>query len=98
MSISREEVEKVSLLSRLLLSDDELAKMTAQLGRILEYVEQLNELDTEDVEPLSHALDVADVLREDRVTDSLPRQDALANAPSSDDECYLVPAVLGIQE
>ena len=98
MSISRKEVEKVSLLSRLLLSDDELAKMTAQLGRILEYVEQLNELDTEDVEPLSHALDVADVLREDRVTDSLPRQDALANAPNSDDECYLVPAVLGIQE
>jgi aspartyl-tRNA(Asn)/glutamyl-tRNA(Gln) amidotransferase subunit C len=98
MSISREEVEKVSLLSRLLLSDDELAKMTAQLGRILEYVEQLNELDTNDVEPLSHALDVAEVLREDRVTDSLPRQDALANAPHSDDECYLVPAVLGIQE
>jgi aspartyl-tRNA(Asn)/glutamyl-tRNA(Gln) amidotransferase subunit C len=98
MSISREEVEKVSLLSRLLLSDEELAKMTAQLGRILEYVEQLNELDTEDVEPLSHALDVAEVLREDRVTDSLPRHDALANAPNSDDECYLVPAVLGIQE
>jgi aspartyl-tRNA(Asn)/glutamyl-tRNA(Gln) amidotransferase subunit C len=98
MSISREEVEKVSLLSRLLLSDDELAKMTAQLGRILEYVEQLNELDTNDVEPLSHALDVSDVLRDDRVTDSLPRQDALANAPHSDDECYLVPAVLGIQE
>jgi aspartyl-tRNA(Asn)/glutamyl-tRNA(Gln) amidotransferase subunit C len=98
MSISREEVEKVSLLSRLLLSDEELAKMTAQLGRILEYVEQLNELDTEDVEPLSHALDVAEVLRDDRVTDSLSRQDALANAPHSDDECYLVPAVLGIQE
>jgi len=98
MSISREEVEKVSLLGRLLLSDDELVKMTAQLGRILEYVEQLNELDTGDVEPLSHALDVANVLRDDLVTDSLPRQDALGGAPNSDDECYLVPAVLGTQE
>jgi len=98
MSISREEVEKVSLLSRLLLSDEELAKMTVQMGRILEYVEQLGELDTDDVEPLSHALDVSDVLREDQVTDSLPRQDVLANSPNCDDECYLVPAVLGEQE
>ncbi len=97
MSISREEVEKVSLLSRLLLSDDELVKMTAHMGRILEYMELLGEVDTEQVEPLSHALDVSDVLRDDRVTPSLPREEVLANAPNHDDECYRVPAVMGEQ-
>ncbi|MEE9603436.1 MAG: Asp-tRNA(Asn)/Glu-tRNA(Gln) amidotransferase subunit GatC [Thermoguttaceae bacterium] len=95
MSISREEVEKVSLLSRLLLSDGELVKMTTQLGRVLEYIELLDELDTERIEPLSHALDVCDVMRDDRVGPSLSRDDALANAPQRDKECYLVPAVLG---
>jgi aspartyl-tRNA(Asn)/glutamyl-tRNA(Gln) amidotransferase subunit C len=95
MSISREEVEKVSLLSRLLLSDGELVAMTTQLGRVLEYIELLDELDTERIEPLSHALDVCDVMRDDRVAPSLSRDEALANAPQRDEECYLVPAVLG---
>ncbi len=95
MAISREEVEKVSLLGRLLLSEEELAKMTAQLGRILDYMELLAEVDTEQVEPMAHALDVSDVLRDDRVTPGLDRRQALANAPHRDDECYRVPAVLG---
>ena len=65
MSISRAEVEKVSLLARLLLSDDELDRMTSQLGEILGYVDLLSELDTEQVEPMAHALDVANVFRDD---------------------------------
>ena len=73
MAISREEVEKVSLLARLQLSEDELDTMTAQLGDILDYVELLGELDTDDVEPMAHALDVADVFREDRARPSLDR-------------------------
>ncbi len=95
MAISREEVEKVSLLGRLRLSEEELDKMTAQLGQILGYMELLGELDTEQVEPMAHALDVSDVFRGDEVQPSLERQQALANAPSRDKECYLVPAVLG---
>ena len=95
MPISREEVEKVSLLGRLLLSEEELDKMTTQLGRILDYMDLLSEVNTEQVEPMAHALDVADVFRDDRVRPSLPRDRALANAPNRDDECYLVPAVLG---
>ena len=95
MAISREEVEKVSLLGRLRLSDEELDRMTAQLGQILDYMDLLGEVDTEQVEPMAHALDVADVFRDDRVRPSLPRKEALANAPRHDDECYLVPAVLG---
>jgi aspartyl-tRNA(Asn)/glutamyl-tRNA(Gln) amidotransferase subunit C len=95
MAISREEVEKVSLLGRLLLSDDELDKMTTQLGAILQYIELLAEVDTSNVEPMAHALDVSDVFRDDVVRPSLDREDALANAPHRDQECYLVPAVLG---
>jgi aspartyl-tRNA(Asn)/glutamyl-tRNA(Gln) amidotransferase subunit C len=95
MAISRVEVEKVSLLGRLVLSDQELDTMTTQLGRILEYMDLLNDVDTENVEPMAHALDVSDVFREDRVRPGLPRDEALRNAPHRDEECYLVPAVLG---
>ncbi len=95
MAISREEVEKVSLLGRLLLSEDELDKMTSQLGAILGYMELLSEVNTEGVEPMAHALDVSNVLRDDRARPSLDRGTALASAPHRDEECYLVPAVLG---
>lgn len=95
MSLSRHDVEKVSLLARLSLSEEELTKMTSQLGDIVGYVDQLAELDTEGVEPMAHAVDVANVFRKDEVRPSLPREEALANAPQDDGECYLVPAVLG---
>jgi len=95
MSISRQEVEKVSLLGRLLLSVDALDKLTDEMGQILGYMDLLSEVDTEQVEPMAHALDVSDVFRDDEVRPSLPRDQALANSPHRDDECYLVPAVLG---
>ena len=95
MSITRAEVEKIALLSRLALSDDELDRMTSQLGEILGYVDLLSEVNTKDVEPMAHALDVANAFRDDAATPSLDRESALANAPRRDEECYLVPAVLG---
>jgi aspartyl-tRNA(Asn)/glutamyl-tRNA(Gln) amidotransferase subunit C len=95
MALTREEVRKVSLLGRLLLSEHDLDKMTSQLGAILDYMELLAEVDTTGVEPMAHALDVANVFREDRAEPSLDRNLALANAPHRDEECYLVPAVLG---
>jgi len=95
MSLSRQEVEKVALLARLQLSEEELTTMTTQLGQILEYVDQLSELDTEGVESMAHAIDMSNVFAEDEVKPSLDREDALANAPKRDDECYRVPAVLG---
>jgi len=95
MNLTREDVEKVALLARLELTDSELALMTVQLGQIVAYVEQLNELDTADVEPMAHAVEVTNVFRADELRDSLPREAALANAPKADGECYLVPAVLG---
>ena len=95
MAISREEVEKVSLLARLLLTEEELDRMTVQMGHILDYINLLAEVDTEQVEPMAHAVDVSNVLRDDVVRPSLDRQQALANAPHHDGECYRVPAVLG---
>lgn len=93
--ISKAEVEHVSLLARLRLTDEEIDVMTAQLGAILGYVKQLEELDTKDVEPMAHAMEFTNIFRDDEVIDGLPTAEALANAPSHDGECYRVPAVLG---
>jgi aspartyl-tRNA(Asn)/glutamyl-tRNA(Gln) amidotransferase subunit C len=95
MSISRQDVEKVALLARLQLTEAELATMTEQLGQIVGYVDQLAEVDSEGIEPMAHAIEVQNVFRGDSVAESLPRQDALANAPHHDERGYLVPAVLG---
>ena len=94
MSLSRTEVEKIALLGRLLLSEEEIERMTVQLGDILGYMDLLGEVDTTHVEPLAHARDMANVFREDVAGTSLDREQALANAPHRDNECYLVPAVL----
>lgn len=95
MSLSRDDVEKVSLLGRLRLTEPELITMTSQLGRIVGYVEQLAELKTENVEPMAHAFDLQNVFAEDIQGEHLSREAALANAPKRDSECYRVPAVLG---
>jgi aspartyl-tRNA(Asn)/glutamyl-tRNA(Gln) amidotransferase subunit C len=95
MALTQAEVEKVSLLARLILPPDELAALTGQLGQIVQYVELLGELSTEDVAPLAHPLEISNVLAADVSEPSLPREDALRNAPKRDDECYRVPAVLG---
>ena len=95
MSISRQDVEKVALLARLQLTEAELGTMTEQLAQIVGYVDQLAEVDTEGVEPMAHAIELDNVFRGDSVTASLPRDEALANAPHHDERGYLVPAVLG---
>jgi aspartyl-tRNA(Asn)/glutamyl-tRNA(Gln) amidotransferase subunit C len=95
MSISRQDIEKVALLARLQLTDDELSKMTDELAQIVGYVDQLGEVDTDGVEPMAHAIEIANVFRDDVVAESLSRDEALANAPHHDGRGYLVPAVLG---
>ncbi|MGI8982605.1 MAG: Asp-tRNA(Asn)/Glu-tRNA(Gln) amidotransferase subunit GatC [Pirellulaceae bacterium] len=95
MSLTRADVEKVSLLGRLRLSDAELDTMTEQMGRIVGYIEQLSELNTDNVQPMAHALEMHNVFADDALSASLPREAALANAPKKDAECYRVPAVLG---
>jgi aspartyl-tRNA(Asn)/glutamyl-tRNA(Gln) amidotransferase subunit C len=95
MGISRADIEKVALLARLQLTDDELSKMTTELAQIVGYVDQLGEVDTDRIEPMAHAIELTNVFRDDAVTESLPRDEALSNAPQHDDRGYLVPAVLG---
>ena len=95
MTLTRTDVEKVALLARLRLSEEELDAMTGQLARILDYVAQLGQLDTENVEPLAHPLELSNVFADDVLAASLDRDRALANAPKRDDECYRVPPVLG---
>ena len=92
--LSREDVEKVALLARLKLSPAELELLTTQLGQILTYVDILNEVDTEDVEPMAHAVEMSNVFREDEQRPSLPRELALANAPKTDGRYFLVPPIL----
>jgi aspartyl-tRNA(Asn)/glutamyl-tRNA(Gln) amidotransferase subunit C len=95
MSISRQDIEKVALLARLQLTHEELSKMTVELAQIVGYVDQLGEVDTDGIEPMAHAIEMANVFRDDIVAESLPRDEALANAPHRNERGYLVPAVLG---
>jgi aspartyl-tRNA(Asn)/glutamyl-tRNA(Gln) amidotransferase subunit C len=95
MSISRQDIERVALLARLRLNDEELTTMTGQLTQIVAYVDQLAEVDTDNVEPMAHAIELRNVFKVDHVHASLPRDEALANAPHHDQRGYLVPAVLG---
>ena len=94
MPITREQVEYVAHLSRLDLSAEEKEKFRHQLDSILQYVEKLNELDTENVEPLVHAAERYNVFRKDAVGESLTRQEALSNAPQQSEGCFKVPRII----
>ncbi|MGB9691622.1 MAG: Asp-tRNA(Asn)/Glu-tRNA(Gln) amidotransferase subunit GatC [Candidatus Sumerlaeaceae bacterium] len=92
--IDRETVRHVALLARLEFSDEELDRFAHELGDILEYVAKLEGLDTTDVAPTSHSLPLANVMRDDVVKPSLPKEQALANAPDAEDGCFKVPQVI----
>ena len=95
MALSAEDVIRIGNLARLSLTPDEVVELTVKLGQIVGLVEQLTEVDTENVEPMVHAFDLQNVLAADVRRLSLSRDEALQNAPSSDSECFRVPAVLG---
>jgi aspartyl-tRNA(Asn)/glutamyl-tRNA(Gln) amidotransferase subunit C len=90
-----EEIRALAHLARLELSAEEIAAIGPQLESILGFVEQLASLDTADVEPMTTALDVVNRWASDVPGQSLDRQEALRNSPLSDEECFLVPPVLG---
>ena len=95
MPLQPEDIRRLALLARLELSDAEVESIGPQITSILGFVEKLSELDTEDVEPMTTALDVDNRWRPDEVNQGLTREQALRNAPAKDEECFLVPAVLG---
>jgi aspartyl-tRNA(Asn)/glutamyl-tRNA(Gln) amidotransferase subunit C len=94
MALTVEEVRWVAHLARLELSGAELAIMTEQLTSIINYFNQLQQVDTENVEPLAHPLPIQNVFRMDESAPSLAVDDALANAPDRRGDFYGVPAVL----
>lgn len=94
MKISRKEVEHVAHLARLHLSEDELEKMTAQLDTILSYVEKLEELDTRDVSPTTHAFSVCNAFREDEVQPSLSTDEALSCSARHNGAMFQVPRII----
>jgi aspartyl-tRNA(Asn)/glutamyl-tRNA(Gln) amidotransferase subunit C len=90
--IDREQVLHVAKLARLRLTDDEVERMAGELSKILEYVETMNELDLEGVEPTSHVVDLTNVLREDLPRPSLDRETALEQAPDATESGFRVPS------
>ncbi|MCE3016994.1 MAG: Asp-tRNA(Asn)/Glu-tRNA(Gln) amidotransferase subunit GatC [Pirellula sp.] len=95
MSLTLDDVKRIANLARLSFTEDELVEITEQLGNVVELVTELSQVDTDGISPMVHAIEIVNVLVEDKVLASLPREEALKNAPSSDDECFRVPAVLG---
>ena len=92
--IDIENVKKISRLARINLSDKEREVIALKLGDILGYIEKLNKLDTKDVEPMSHALDISNVTREDIPKESLSTQDALKNGPAQEKDFFVVPKII----
>lgn len=96
--IDREQVHKVANLARLEMTAEEEEQMTAQLSSILEYFEQLSELDTTDVPPTTRAIDVSNVTRPDQLQPYPNREDLLKEAPEQDGDFFKVPKILNSEE
>ncbi|AFV02435.1 Aspartyl-tRNA(Asn) amidotransferase subunit C [Dehalobacter sp. UNSWDHB] len=94
MKLSREEVEHVALLARLQLSEEEVELYTEQLNSILGYAEMLQKLNTDQVSPTAHAVQLVNILREDEVRPSMSRDKILMNAPDEEDGFFRVPKIV----
>ncbi len=89
--INDETIEYVGILAKLELSDEEKAQAKVDMGRMLDYIDKLGELDTTDVEPMSHVFPVENVFREDVVTNGNEKERMLFNAPQEKDGMFAVP-------
>jgi aspartyl-tRNA(Asn)/glutamyl-tRNA(Gln) amidotransferase subunit C len=94
MSVTEKDVRYVAHLARLQLSQDEVENLTQDMSKILDYMETLEELDTSDVEPLEHVIDMEYRLRDDKAREPLSHEEALKNAPDADSDYFRVPKVI----
>lgn len=94
MTIDRQTVDHVARLARLDLSEEERTRMQTELSDILEHVETIQGMELDDVEPTSHAIPLTNVMRPDELRPSLPRDEALANAPHSEEGRFAVPRIV----
>ncbi len=92
--ISSKEIEKIAQLAHLKLNEKEKEQFAAEVGQILDYVNKLNEVDTDSVLPLSHTVEIKNVFRADEVKPSLSREEALKNAPQKNEKFFRVPKVV----
>lgn len=93
-----EEVKHIAALARLKFSQKELLNYTEQLNKVLSYMEKLNELNTDNVEPFLHPLEAQNVFRQDELIPHLSTEEALKNAPDRDDKYFLVPKVISKEQ
>jgi aspartyl-tRNA(Asn)/glutamyl-tRNA(Gln) amidotransferase subunit C len=93
--IGEDDVRYVAKLARLHLDDAEAGRMTAELAKILTHIDKIAELDIRDVEPMAHVLDIVNVTRPDKARPSVPRDEALKNAPAVGDDSFRVPKMSG---
>ncbi|OKH35561.1 asparaginyl/glutamyl-tRNA amidotransferase subunit C [[Phormidium ambiguum] IAM M-71] len=98
MSIDREQVHKVALLARLELTPEEEEMFTTQMGTMLDYFQQLSELDVSNVKPTTRAIDVSNITRADELNPYPEREAILQNAPEQDGDFFKVPQILGSEE
>ena len=95
MAISKEEVRYVANLARIKMKENELEKFTLQLDKILEYVNKLNQLDTENVPPTSHIINLKNIMRKDEISgESLSNDEATQMAPDKENEFFRVPKII----
>ncbi|XZE45964.1 Asp-tRNA(Asn)/Glu-tRNA(Gln) amidotransferase subunit GatC [Pirellulaceae bacterium SH467] len=95
MSLTIDDVRRVANLARLEFNEAELAEITEQLSKVVTLVDELAAANTDGVDPMVHAIELANILAVDSPRPSVTRAEALQNAPSADEECFRVPAVLG---
>ncbi len=94
MAVSIDEVRYIARLARLRFSEEEEARLAEEMSRILGYMDQLGELDTAGVPPMSHVLDLHNITREDTARARISRDEALQNAPDADGKHFRVPKVI----
>ncbi|MCP3925117.1 MAG: Asp-tRNA(Asn)/Glu-tRNA(Gln) amidotransferase subunit GatC [Desulfobacterales bacterium] len=95
MKITKDEVLYVAKLARLNLSDDEVEKFAGQIGDVLSYIETLNKVDTEGINPTSHANFLSNAFRKDEVKENFGVEKALSNAPLKENGHFVVPKIVG---
>ena len=94
MKLSKEEVLYVGNLARLEIKEEEVDTFAQQLSDILLYIDKLNEIDTDNVSPMAHAVEISTAFREDTVKNSAGQENSLSNAPDRDDEHFKVPKII----
>ena len=94
MSINKEEIKKIAHLARITVSQEELEQVEKKLVRILTLIEKMQEVNTDSIDPMSHALDINQPLREDKVTEKDIRDKSLSLAPHSEQSLFIVPQVI----